>query len=121
MDKLGIENEFNAPWCDDWARFMLDKLTDVLSERVVIGGKEVLLSTLLRFEKVQTNWPGGYQHNYVILRPYGHQLNKTASPDDHGANPHILFFDPWFSIYPDVYLRGGHCAPTHWGASMIFE
>ncbi|MGQ9915522.1 MAG: hypothetical protein ACUVQQ_14365, partial [Thermogutta sp.] len=121
LDRLGIQNEYNAPWCDDWATYIRDKLTNALLKTIPIDGKEIRLGMLLKVERGQTNWPDGYQHNYVLIRPYGRPAVGAKTPEDHEANLHFLFFDPWFKILPIVYLPGDYCAPDHFGSDIIYK
>jgi len=127
LDFLGIQNERNAPWCSDWANFISDKLCDPVHTKVSIGGNEVSLDLLVRPQRVQTNWPDGYQHNYVVLRPFGRMIVLAKDVDrDAAITPYILYFDPWFRILPDVFMPGKpydcipgpHPPPTHLGVGV---
>lgn len=109
LDKYGIQDETNHPWCDDWATYLLGRADEVLDTRIIVGDRAIALNQLLKTDRVQ--WHGGIpgwrlQHNYVLLRPYGYQVVNPPS-----AEPVIVLCDPWIKIRPEVYTPKTHPYP----------
>jgi hypothetical protein len=105
LDALGIQDEFNHPWCDDWTTRLLQSSSKFLEEKVLIGGKEVALNQLVVFERVQWHF-GPFQHNYMLVKPCGHPVANPPSSDQV-----MVLFDPWIRIAPDVYIPNRHAWP----------
>ena len=101
LDRFGIQDEFNHPWCDDWTTSLLDSSKKFLEETVSIGGKQIPLNQLVRTDRVQ--WHGGIpgwrlEHNFILVRPFGYEVANPPSSDSV-----IVLLDPWIKIAPAVY------------------
>lgn len=90
LDATGIQNEFNAPWCADWAPYMQQKLNK--------GSNDPnQFNDYLKVEFMQWN-SGGFQHNFQMVRPVGYAI-KVLPEIDNVA----VIFDPWRDLLPRVY------------------
>lgn len=98
-DKLGIQNEKNAPWCADWTPAMTSALIDVRSNYVSIQWGQWKKSGIVDLE-----------HNFAIVKPFGHQTQFLPALDSI-----ILLFDPWRDLLPRVYhpTNEDNFAPTN--------
>ena len=96
LDFLGWQNEFNAPWCAEWAAEMTRVLTRIDNNYITV---------------VWGQWNGdGLQHNFMIIKSRGHQTQFLPKVD-----PVILLFDPWRDLLPRVYRpkSGRFLGPTN--------
>lgn len=92
-DATGLQDEFNAPWCADWAGDMLKSVAHSIPPSSPA-------SKLFRFEWGQTHASWSREHNYLIVYPYGHPPKFPAADGDTG----LLLFDPWRTILPQAYF-----------------
>ncbi len=96
-DAVGLQDEFNAPWCADWAAAMLQ------STFQKIPGNDPI-HQVFRFEwgqahaKFASIFP--IQHNFMIVRPVGRPARFPLNPKDKSA----LMFDPWRTLNPRAYF-----------------
>lgn len=105
-DKLGFENEFNSPWCADWAGAIRDDLGSALTHPSM-----KIVNSILTTDYAQYN--DGYQHNFVILKPRGHTVQLLPKLDSG-----ILILDPWRDLLPRAYTPSATkpwMAPTNIG------
>ena len=108
LDFLGVSNEFNHPWCDDWARFVNQYVGDRLNDRrftVEIGDSEMSLGSIIRIDRYY--WcSGGHEHNYNGIRPWGYQPTEPPTRDNG-----VLLLDPWLTLLPLSYWPSEHPLP----------
>ncbi len=99
-DFFGISNPENAPWCGDWAPAMRDAIHQGIN-----SGQADSARLYLRFDPAQAydpGWPFNLEHNFIIVRPAGHQT-QFSRPGNDFVDPVILLFDPWRELIPAVY------------------
>lgn len=101
IEFLGLQNEFNAPWCADWAQGVLQGLMDRFPPSHPIN-------KWLRFEWAQFKSP---EHNFIIIYPRGY---PPKMPPEKNSRT-LLLLDPWQTIKPHTYFPGD---PTWLGGSV---
>jgi RHS repeat-associated protein len=103
-DRIGLQDDKNHPWCADWAQELVSQSSSLQDKRVMAGGVEVGITSLIRIDgfQYQTTF---YQHNYLGMWTYG-----TAT-DPPSKNPNFLIFDPWINLRPQTYTNQVHPAP----------
>lgn len=110
LDYTGIQNEFNHPWCDDWARFVNEyigkKLRDPNEGSIASNeAGNVLLKDIIVVERYY--WTkDGREHNYNGIRPSGYIPENSLSKDNG-----IVLLDPWITLLPIAYWPSKHPAP----------
>ncbi|GIW95279.1 MAG: hypothetical protein KatS3mg110_3320 [Pirellulaceae bacterium] len=97
------QDEKSAPWCDDWACFIEERMTDLRREMIAIGGRDITIGRLVIFERGQHYISPGNQHNFVIMRPVNRKLRPPQNPGVPLPDRYYLIFDPWYTITPEVY------------------
>jgi len=92
---VGLQNEFNSPWCADWAAGMITALDDL--------PEAARVHQYFRFGWAQTHSRAAgvfpIQHNYLMVRVAGYPEEFPMDPEKRRA----ALFDPWRSTLPLVY------------------
>lgn len=95
----------DAPWCADWAEGMHNAIASART-------RNPMANLLLVFDWGQAiaTGAGENQHNFIIVRPRGHQV-QFSRPGNDAVDQRILLFDPWRELIPKVY------APLPWSTA----
>jgi hypothetical protein len=104
------EDEFNAPYCEDWQEGMYKRLMNLENQ-----GKPAY--HVVKFLMAR-NGKGG-THNYVIMVPQGVKIQTDTDGRILNYNEikdKMLVFDPWWDLMPRVYHPDKEpFPPTHTG------
>jgi hypothetical protein len=96
-DAAGLQDEFNSPWCADWAGAMLKAMGEAFP-----GGHRV--NEVFRFDWAQSHAKGlgvfPIQHNFVLVRPVGRPPQFPIEK----ATSSMTLLDPWRTILPKAYF-----------------